>query len=299
MKIAITGLSGFLGHYVAKKLFERDVQMRALVRSTSNISHLNVYEEKITFVQGDLGDKETLKKFVQGADIVIHMAYERNGAGFRDSANNDFRQLVDVNLSGSLELLDAAKEHGVKQFIFTSSCAVYGYIYPNIKLDEQHPLLPNSNYGAYKAAVEAFCHSYFLSKSINTTMFRPVGIYGIDPKLAHSEWYDLIKNIKNGVDVEVVGGGKIVDVTDVAYAIDSAIDNKDAFGKVYNLSDFYIDNMSIAEMAKEICGSKSKISGTPKQPKNTIDNTESKKLGVRYMGTDGLRQYIQELIGLV
>jgi len=299
MKIAITGLSGFLGHYVAKKLLERDVQMRALVRSTSSISHLNVYEEKITFVQGDLGDKETLKKFVQGADIVIHMAYERNGAGFRDSANNDFRQLVDVNLSGSLELLDAAKEHGVKQFIFTSSCAVYGYIFPDIKLNEQHPLVPNSNYGAYKAAVEAFCHSYFLSKSINTTMFRPVGIYGIDPKLVHSEWYDLIKNIKNGVDVEVVGGGKIVDVTDVAYAIVSAIENKDAFGKVYNLSDFYIDNMSIAEIAKEICNSKSKISGMPKQPKNTIDNTESKKLGVRYMGTDGLRQYIQELIGLV
>jgi nucleoside-diphosphate-sugar epimerase len=299
MKIAITGLSGFLGHYVAKKLFERNVKMVALVRNTSNISHLNDFEERITFVQGDLGDKEALKEFVQGADIVVHMAYERNGAGFHDSARKDIRRLVDVNLSGSLELLDTAKQHGVKQFIFTSSCAVYGHIFPDIKLDEQHPLLPNSNYGAYKAAVEAFCHSYFLSENIKTTMFRPVGIYGIDPNLAHSEWYDLIKNIKSGVDVEVVGGGKIVDVTDVAYAIDSAIDNKDAFGKVYNLSDFYIDNMSIAEMAKEICGSKSKISGTPKQPKNTIDNTESKKLGVRYMGTDGLRQYIQELIGLV
>ena len=296
MKIAITGLSGFLGHYVAKKLFERDVQMQALVRSTSNVSHLNGYEEKITFVQGDLGDKESLEKFVEGADIVIHMAYERNGTGFHDSARNNIRQLLDVNLSGSLELLDAAKQHGVKQFIFTSSCAVYGYIFPDIKLDEQHPLMPDSNYGAYKAAVEAFCHSYFLSKSINTTMFRPVGIYGIDPNLAHSEWYDLIKNIKNGVDVEVVGGGKIVDVKDVAHAIDAAIENRDAFGKVYNLSDFYIDNLSIAEMAKEICGSKSKISGTPKQPKNTIDNTESKKLGVRYAGTEGLRQYIQEVV---
>ncbi len=299
MKIAITGLSGFLGHYVAKRLFERDVQMRALVRSTSNTSHLNEYEEKITFVQGDLDDKEALKKFVQGADIIIHMAYERNGTGFRDSANSDFRQLVDVNLSGSLELLNAATLHGAKQFIFTSSCAVYGYIFPDINLDEQHPLMPDSNYGAYKAAVEAFCHSYFLSKSINTTMFRPVGIYGIDPNLAHSEWYDLIKNIKNGVDVEVAGGGKIVDVTDVAHAIDAAIDNRDAFGKVYNLSDFYIDNLTIAEMAKEICGSKSKISGTPKQPKNTIDNTESKKLGVRYTDTEGLRQYIKELIEVV
>ncbi|MHC4308228.1 MAG: NAD-dependent epimerase/dehydratase family protein [Planctomycetota bacterium] len=299
MKIAITGLSGFLGHYVAKELFERDVQMQALVRSTSNISHLNRYEEKITFVQGDLGDKEVLKKFVQGADIVIHMAYERNGAGFRDSASKDIRRLLDVNLSGSLELLDASKQHGVRQFIFTSSCAVYGHIFPDIKLDEQHPLQPNSNYGAYKASVEAFCHSYFLSKNINTTIFRPVGIYGIDPNLAHSEWYDLIKNIKNGVDVEVVGGGKIVDVTDVAHAIDSAIDNRDAFGKVYNLSDFYIDNLSIAKMAKEICGSKSKINGTPKQPINTIDNTESKKLGVRYEGTEGLRQYMKELIEVI
>ena len=89
MKIAITGLSGFLGHYVAKKLLKRDVQMQALVRNSSNTSHLKDYEEKITFVQGDLGDKETLKKFVQGADIVIHMAYERNGAGFHDSASNN------------------------------------------------------------------------------------------------------------------------------------------------------------------------------------------------------------------
>ena len=227
------------------------------------------------------------------------MAYERNGAGFHDSASKDIRRLLDVNLSGSLELLDAAKQHGVKQFIFTSSCAVYGYIFPDIKLDEQHPLIPNSNYGAYKASVEAFCHSYFLSKKINTTIFRPVGIYGINPKLNNSEWYDLIKNIKNGVDVEVVEGGKIVHVTDVAHAIDSAIDNKDAFGKVYNLVDFYIDNLTIAKITKEICDSKSRIIGTPKQPVNIIDNAESKKLGVHYVGTEGLRQYIQELVGLI
>ena len=72
--------------------------------------------------------------------------------GFRDSANSDFKRLVDVNLSGSLELLDAATLHGARQFIFTSSCAVYGHIYPDIKLDEQHPLMPDSSYGAHKAS---------------------------------------------------------------------------------------------------------------------------------------------------
>ncbi len=92
--------------------------MQALVRSTSNTSHLKDYEEKITFVQGNLGNKETLKKFVQGANIVIHMAYERNGSGFHDSARKDIRRLLDVNLSGNLKLLDAAKQHEVKQSIF-------------------------------------------------------------------------------------------------------------------------------------------------------------------------------------
>jgi nucleoside-diphosphate-sugar epimerase len=299
MKIAITGLSGFLGHYVAKKLFEREVHIQALVRSTSNTSHLKDYEEKITFVKGDLADRKCLREFVKGTDVVIHTAYERDGAGFHEAADKDHKRFLDVNLLGSLELLDASKQHGVRQFIFTSSCAVYGYIFQDIKLNEQHPLIPESNYGAYKAAVEAFCHSYFMSKGINTTIFRPVGIYGIDPNLAHSEWYDLIKNIKNGVDVEVTGGGKVVHVENVAQAIDLAINNKDASGKVYNLVDFYIDNMTVAKMASEICDSKSKVSGVPKQPINTIDNTLSKTLGVRYAGTEGLRRYVQELIKLI
>ncbi len=299
MKIAITGLSGFLGHYVAKKLFERDVHIKALVRRSSNTSHLKDYEEKITFVQGDLANKNSLRKFVQDTDIVIHTAYERDGAGFHEAANRNIKRFLDVNLSGSLELLDASKQNGVKQFIFISSCAVYGYIFPDIKLDEQHPLIPDSNYGAYKAAVEAFCHSYYMSKGINTTIFRPVGIYGIDPNLVHSDWYDLVKNIKDGVDVEVVGGGKVVHVADVAQAIDLAIDNKEASGKVYNLVDFYVDNLTIAKMASEICNSKSNVSGAPKQPINTIDNTQSKILGVRYAGTEGLRRYIQELIKII
>ena len=156
MKIAITGLTGFLGHYLAKKLFERDVHIQALIRDTSNILHLQDYQKKITFHKGDLTDKENIKKFVQGADVVIHMAYERQGATFREAANRDIKRFVEANLLGSIELLDAAKQAGIKQFIFISSCAVYGRIYPNIKLDELHPLLPDSNYGAYKASVERF-----------------------------------------------------------------------------------------------------------------------------------------------
>ncbi|MDO8745589.1 MAG: NAD(P)-dependent oxidoreductase [Candidatus Brocadiaceae bacterium] len=296
MKIAITGLTGFLGHYLAKKLFERDVHILALIRDSTNILHLHDYQKKITFHKGDLTDKENLKKFVQGADVVIHMAYERQGATFHEAANKDIKRFVEANLLGSIELLDASKQAGIKQFIFISSCAVYGRIYPNIKLDELHPLLPDSNYGAYKASVEAFCHAYYLSKTFDTTIFRPVGIYGINPHLAHSAWYNIVKDIKHGGNVEVSDGGKVVNVEDVVRAIDLAIDNKETAGKIYNLADFYVDNMSIARMAKEMCTSQSNISGTPKQPINTIDNTQSRALGVWYAGTGGLKRYIRELI---
>lgn len=299
VKIAITGLTGFLGHYVAKKLFERDVSIQSLIRTTSNILHLKDYEKKITFIKGDMTDKEDLKKFVHGADVVIHMAYERNGASFHEAANRDVKRFVEANLLASVELLDASKAVGVKQFIFISSCAVYGHIFPHMKLDEFHPLMPDSNYGAYKASVEAFCHSYFISKAFDTTIFRPVGIYGINPHLAHSAWYNIVKDIKHGVNVEVSGGGKVVHVEDVAQAINLAIGNKGAAGKIYNLSDFYVDNMSVAHMAKDICASKSNISGTPRQPVHTIDNTQSQTSGIRYAGMQGLKQYLQELINRV
>lgn len=299
IKIAITGLTGFLGHYVAKKLSERDVQIKALIRNTSNTLHLKDYEKKIAFIQGDMTDKETLKKFVQGADVVIHMAYERDGATFHEAANKDIKRFVEANLLGSIELLDASKQAGIKQFIFISSCAVYGHIFPHIKLDELHPLIPDSNYGAYKASVEAFCHAYFMTKTFNTTIFRPVGIYGINPHLAHSAWYNIVKDIKHGSNIEVSGGGKIVNVEDVVRAIDLAIGNKEASGKIYNLVDFYIDNMTIAQIARKFCASQSIISGTPKQPVNIIDNTQSKVLGVRYAGIEGLQRYIQELINLI
>ena len=299
MKIAITGLTGFLGHYLAKNS-SRGMFISRLLYGTPAISCISrIIRKKITFHKGDLTDKETINKFVQGADVVIHMAYERQGATFHEAANRDIKRFVEANLLGSIELLDAAKQAGIKQFIFISSCAVYGRIYPNIKLDELHPLLPDSNYGAYKASVEAFCHAYYLSKAFDTTIFRPVGIYGINPHLAHSAWYNIVKDIKHGGNVEVSEGGKVVNVEDVVRAIDLAIDNIEAAGKIYNLVDFYVDNMSIARMAKEMCTSQSNISGTPRQPINTIDNTKSRALGVRYAGNNDLKRYIQELINRI
>lgn len=299
MKIAVTGLTGFLGYYVAKRLFEKNIQIQALIRNNSNTRHLLDYQKNITFVKGDLTDKKTLEKFIQGADVVIHMAYEHNGATFHEADGRDIKRFLESNLSGSVELLDISKQANIRQFIFISSCAVYGHIIPHSKLDEFHPLMPDSNHGAYKASVEAFCHAYFLSKAFNITIFRPVGIYGIHPHLESSTWYHIVRNIKHGCNVEVSGGGKVVYVDDVAQAISLAIGNEEASCKIYNLVDFYIDTISVAHIAKKLCDSQSTISGTPKYPVHTIDTTQSRALGIHYAGIEGLKRYIQEIINRI
>ena len=166
MNIAVTGLTGFLGNYVAKDSLKGGFKYGLLYGIPAIPYILKIFRKKISFVQGDLTDKEVLKKFVQSADVVIHMAYERQGATFREAANKDIKRFVEANLLGSIELLSASRQAGIKQFIFISSCAVYGHIFSNIKLDELHPLIPDSNYGAYKASVEAFLSFIFHVKGI-------------------------------------------------------------------------------------------------------------------------------------
>lgn len=297
MVIAITGITGFLGFYLAKHFVNNDdIYIKALVRMKSSLEHLKCFGENITFVQGELCEAESLNELLDGADAVIHAAFDRQNGSFYESGLDDKEEFLQTNLMGSYKLLEQAREEGVKKFIFISSCAVFGAIDKGLPLDEKHPLMPDSLYGAYKASIEALCHAYFLRKELETVIFRPVAIYGKHPKINRSRWYNLINDIKNGQDVEVTGGGKIVHVEDVVKAIDLAIINEKAAGNVYALVDFFIDNMGIANIAKEIYASKSKISGANKFVKNIMCNEKANQLGVKFKGNSGLRKYISDLM---
>ncbi len=296
MQIAITGITGFLGYHLAKKLsFDDDITIKALVRKESDLTQLNSFSSKIKFVYGELGDIESSAELVNNVDAIIHTAYDRKNGGFTESEFSDRNEFLDVNLIGSHTLLEQTKLAGVKKFIFTSSCAVFGAIEPDLALDERHPLKPDSIYGAYKASVESLCHAYALREGLETIMFRPVAIYGEHPVLEKSRWFNLIKDIKQGNDVNVSGGGKVVHVEDVVYALELALKKQISAGSVYALVDLFIDNMGIARMAKDIFGSKSNISGDGKTAKHLMVNDKAKMLGVNFKGEDGLKSYISEL----
>ena len=298
MIVAVTGLTGFLGYFLAKSLcLNENIKIKALVRESSNLNFLEDFREKISFVYGDLSNHQSLADLVNGADIVIHAAYYReSGLLFRGDIA-DKRSFLDINLLGSHSLLENAKNSSVKQFIFISSCAVFGYIDPDLPLDEKHPLRPDSIYGAYKASVESMCHAYFLSHGLESVIFRPVAIYGKHPNPEKQRWQTLINDIKDGKDVNVSSGGKIVHADEVVQAIMNALGNSSIAGNIYSLVDLFIDEIEIAETVKEITGSKSNISGTRKVQKNVMINNMAKKLGVNFRGRSGLRNYINDILG--
>ncbi len=290
MRIAMTGATGFIGSYTARALAADGHDVVALVRESSHTE--NIDEILADRVVGDLSSPESFDALCRGADCVVHAAVDWK------ALRRDNHDHAAINVTGSLSLLEAARQADVGQFIFFSSIGAYHEILQDRALDEKHPTWPNTNYGAAKAAVEPFLKAYFHEYGMNTVSLRPGGVYGIDPKLRRSWFYPLVNRVRDGETIDVPTGGKIVHVLDCVEAVRCALGNKQAAGQFYVLVDMYLYDQEVAEMAKEICGSSSKILDVKGGgPKNNFDTSAAKALGVPLnRGRDGVREYVEELL---
>src|SRR5207244_2013009 len=114
---------------------------------------------------------------------------------FRSAGAQDVEAFLDANLMGALRLFQSAFEARIPRFVFISTCAVHEVILGDRPLDETHPLWPMSHYGAHKAALEKFVHSYGLGQGWPICALRPTGIYGLAHPPADSRWFDLVSQV--------------------------------------------------------------------------------------------------------
>jgi nucleoside-diphosphate-sugar epimerase len=299
MLVAITGASGFIGSYTVKALHAAGHRVRALVRPTSERDHVAPHVEQ--FLEGDIGDAQSLAALVAGAEVVIHDAADWDA--LRRSPTTNFQR----NVLASLQLLEQARQAGVEQFLFVSSVAVYHNILADRKLDENHPTWPSSIYGAYKAAIEPHLVAYQCTHGMNTSSWRPAAVYGVDPKLEKSQWYDLIQTAKNGGAIDTSHGGKITHVQDIADALTLAIGDEKCAGQFHNLVDRYIYWQVAGELAREISGSNAQIVDRKGSgPKNNFDTSKAIEFFNRHgnatalrRGLDGVREYVSNLLPLI
>ncbi len=251
----------------------------------------------IDWVPGDLDDPQAARDLVEGCDAVIHAALYRPGSGFI-GGEGDLSAFVEKNVVGTIRLIEAARRAKVGRFLFISTCAVHDVILDDRPLDETHPLWPRSHYGAHKAAIEAFVHSYGLGEGYPIAAPRPTGIYGVAQPASKSKWFDLVAAVVRGEDVTCRRGGKEVHAADVARAsalILEACAEKIA-GQSFNCYDRYISEHEVATIARTVSGSRATIHGAVPTPRNQIVTQKLQALGMTFGGRPLLEQTVAELV---
>jgi nucleoside-diphosphate-sugar epimerase len=295
MRIAITGATGFLGHYVVTRLASQGYLCRCWYRPGSDRGGFGAVERQVEWVPGELGDPRAGASLVEGCDNVVHAALYHPGGGFRGS-EGDVLGFAEKNILGTLQLIEAARHAKVGRFVFISTCAVHEKILDDRPLDETHPTWATSHYGAYKAAVEQFVHCYGFGQGYPICALRPTGIYGIARPVQNSKWFDLVQAVAQGKSVECQHGGKEVHAADVAHAIEILLTAKGIAGEVYNCCDRYVSDYQVASIAKELSGSDSEVRGHPTSPKHQIVTDKLRRLGMQFGGEPLLKQTIRQML---
>ncbi|MCH7791565.1 MAG: NAD(P)-dependent oxidoreductase [Planctomycetes bacterium] len=295
MRIALTGVSGFIGSEIARRLAADGHTVTGLVRPSSRRDHIEPYVER--FAVGDHADDRCWDELLEGAECVVHNSLEWELLSGRKS---DFDVHLQTNLVGSLRLLKASAP---RQFIFVSTIAVHHDMRPRWggRIDEDHPLRPGTDYGAYKAAVEAHLWSEHFRDGRHTASVRPCAVYGIDPKLERTVGYPIVRRIRDGKSFSKPGGGKFVHVEDVAATISAIVGNEAAAGKAYNLADCYARWADWARLAGELLGVDVQIDfSSPEHSKNRFVKDAACSLGIPLdRGHEGIRRHLVKLIDVM
>ena len=299
MKIFVTGATGFVGRELASQLLDDGHQLRLWYRNVSPTQSLLSLKEqrgnRIELVRGQLGEGREAEA-IQGCDAVVHAALWREDRSFQQPPIN-LLEYLEVNLMGSIRLIEAAFQQQVERFIYVSTCAVHDKILSDRVLDETHPLWAKTHYGAHKAAVEKFVHSFGHGAGFPICALRPSGIFGIESPMEHSKWFDLIADVVDGKTVRPTGGGKEVHVSDVAKAIRVLLDAPAEViaGEAFSCCDSFYSHYEVANLAKQISASPAKILGSQKSPKHLIETKKIRSLGMKFKGIPAFKQTVNSI----
>ncbi len=207
MKLAVTGGAGFLGYHICNRL--KDKFDDIIVLDIEPIDH-NEYPENVKYVNADVRDRDELRSIFKEVDVVVHAA-----AALPLWKNKD---ICDVNVTGTENVLSAAKECGSERVVFISSTAVYG-IPKKHSIYEGDPLVGVGSYGQSKIDAEGICEKY-RDEGMCVPVIRPKTFIGTGRLGVFQILYDWVEN---GKKIPIIGNGKnryqLLEVEDLVDAI--------------------------------------------------------------------------------
>ena len=223
MNYLVTGGAGFIGSNIVEELLKRGEKVRILDNfSTGKRENLKQFGSNIELIEGDIRSYHTVQESVKGIDIILHQAALPSvPRSIKDPITTN-----EVNIGGTLNMLDAALKEGIKRFVFASSSSVYG---DNPELPKHEKMTPNplSPYAVSKLAGENYCRVFSSLYKIETVCLRYFNVFGPrqDPNSQYSAVIPkFIKLIKNDEQPTIYGDGtQSRDFTYVANVVEANI----------------------------------------------------------------------------
>ena len=245
MNILITGIAGFIGSHLGEKLVELEHNVIGIDNFDNfyskefkifNLKNLNK-EKKFIFYEINILDKDALKKIfeIHNLDLVVHLAAK---AGVRPSIL-EINSFYEVNVNGTLALLETMKDYELKKMIFASSSSVYGNNQKVPFSEDDKVDLPISPYAATKKSGELLCHVFNHLYKIDITCLRFFTVFGPRqrPDLAIHKF---VRLIDEGLPIPLYGDGTssrdYTYIDDIVNGILKAIDNIEGYN-IYNLGE--------------------------------------------------------------
>lgn len=241
-KILVTGGAGLIGSTTIDLLLReyapaQIVILDDLVRgSRANVDHA-MKDSRLRFVQGDICDVDTVRRVTEGMDAVIHLAALRITACAADT-----RRAMQVMCDGSFNVVEAAREAGVKKVVAASSASVYGLAESFPTREDHHPYDNRTWYGASKVMLEGLLRSYHEMYGLPYVAMRYFNVYG--PRMdIHGKYTEVLirwmERIAAGQPPLIFGDG--LQTMDFVYIDDVARSNvlalaSDASDEVFNVA---------------------------------------------------------------
>jgi len=225
----VTGGSGFIGSHVVDELVAAEAARVVVFDKAVREANLSDALEsgRVEVIQGDVADLDGLRDQMDAVDGVFHMAVLPLGP-----CNENPRLGLDVNIVGSFNVFQAAKDAGVSKIVFSSASSVYGDTFET--MDESHPLNARTFYGATKIASEYLLRGFHEHYGVDYVVLRYMNVYG--PRQDGGLVINVLRRIQAGEAPTIQGDGSqsfdFVHVADVARANIRAMESEvtdDAF----------------------------------------------------------------------
>jgi UDP-glucose 4-epimerase len=261
MQVLVTGGAGFIGGHLAERFAHEGHEVVVFDSFRPyydpRLKRHNVAagraaadegDGRYRLVEGDIRDASAVRRVVADADVVYHQAAQ---AGVRSSVDEP-RTVDEINVDGTLNVLEAARAVDVDRVVVASSSSVYG-VPEYLPYDESHPTMPVSPYGASKLAAEQYAHSYAQVYDLPTVSLRYFTVYGprMRPNMAITNF---VSRCLDGRPPVIYGDGQ--QTRDFTYIDDILAANRElltsdaADGKVLNVGS--TDTITVEELATTV-----------------------------------------------